>query len=199
MADTLYLTINIADRYLSSRPCARSELQLVGITSLFIACKYEELQPPDVKDFVYVTDKAFTREQILDLEVKILNALDWRVTVPSALTFLRRYAKVLDLKKRHQVLAQYFLELSLPVESFLRYAPSYVACAALVLANKVLGTRPSFPPAVSRLTPYDERGVKDVAREIVAILQDNPSTMQAARKKFSTSAYMGVAKLLTRD
>jgi cyclin B len=35
------------------------------VTAMFIATKYEEIYPPDIKDFVYVTDKAYKKEEIL--------------------------------------------------------------------------------------------------------------------------------------
>ena len=54
LPETLYLCINILDRYLSCVPVPRKRLQLVGVTSLLVACKYEEIYPPEVKDCVYI-------------------------------------------------------------------------------------------------------------------------------------------------
>lgn len=70
--ETLYLTVNLIDRYLSIQQVKRDKLQLVGVTCMFIACKYEEIYPPIVKDFVCITDKAYTKEEILELESKVL-------------------------------------------------------------------------------------------------------------------------------
>ena len=61
MPETLYLTCNIIDRYLSIRNVSRKRLQLVGVTSMLIASKYEEIWAPEVNDFVYISDKAYTR------------------------------------------------------------------------------------------------------------------------------------------
>jgi cyclin B len=63
--DTLYITVNIIDRYLSLKPVTRSNLQLVGVTAMLIASKYEEIYAPEIRDFVYISDKAYTKEQIL--------------------------------------------------------------------------------------------------------------------------------------
>ena len=68
LPETLFLTINLIDRYLSIREVSRSKLQLVGVASLMIAGKYEEIYPPTVKDYVYITDKAYTREDVLRME-----------------------------------------------------------------------------------------------------------------------------------
>lgn len=71
--ETLFLTINIIDRYLSAKSnVQRSKLQLVGVSALLISTKYEEIYPPTVKDLVYITDNAYTKEEILEMEYQIL-------------------------------------------------------------------------------------------------------------------------------
>ena len=70
--ETLYLTINIIDRYLSVAKIQRNILQLVGVASMLIACKFEEIYSPDLKDFVYVTDNAYKIKEILECEASIL-------------------------------------------------------------------------------------------------------------------------------
>ena len=62
MPETLYLTVNIIDRFLEVRSVMRSKLQLVGVTAMLLASKYEEIYAPEVRDFVYITDRAYTRE-----------------------------------------------------------------------------------------------------------------------------------------
>jgi len=72
LPETLFLTVNLIDRYFSMFDVKKSEVQLVGITALLIATKYEEIYPPMVKDFIYLTDNTFTRAQILTMEKSIL-------------------------------------------------------------------------------------------------------------------------------
>lgn len=70
--ETLYLTVNLIDWYLSQVSVNREKLQLVGVTAMLIASKYEEIYAPEVQDFVYITDKAYTKEEILDCEQRML-------------------------------------------------------------------------------------------------------------------------------
>lgn len=79
LPETLYLTVNLIDRYLCKEQVHRSKLQLVGVTAMLIASKYEEIYPPIVKDFVYITDNAYTKDEILDMERRILCALDFNI------------------------------------------------------------------------------------------------------------------------
>ena len=82
--ETLYISINILDRYLSLVEVERNQLQLVGVTSLLLACKYEEIYPPLVKDCVYVTDRAYTHQEVLDMEFHILFVLEYNLSAPNA-------------------------------------------------------------------------------------------------------------------
>lgn len=79
LPETLYLTVNMVDRYLSKRPVTRSKLQLVGVSSLMIAAKYEEIYPPTLKDYVYITDNAYVKDEVLNMEAQILTALDFDI------------------------------------------------------------------------------------------------------------------------
>ena len=81
--ETLFLTINIIDRYLDKVNTPRTELQLVGVAAMFIASKYEDIYPPEAKEFAYITDKAFTKSQVIAMEKKILRTLDFDVTIVS--------------------------------------------------------------------------------------------------------------------
>ena len=66
-------------------------MQLVGVCAMFIACKYEEIYAPEIKNFVYITDRAYTKEDILRMEGKIISALEFNFTVVSVLRFYERY------------------------------------------------------------------------------------------------------------
>lgn len=61
LPETLFLTINLIDRYFSLFNVLKSDVQLVGVAALLIATKYEEIYPPNVKDFIYLTDNTYTR------------------------------------------------------------------------------------------------------------------------------------------
>lgn len=71
--ETYYLTVGIIDRYLKAvTTTSRKNLQLVGVAAMFIACKYEEMYPPMLKDFVFITDDTYSAEQIMSMEKFIL-------------------------------------------------------------------------------------------------------------------------------
>lgn len=194
-AETLFLAVHLIDRYLEIQATARKHLQLVGVSALLIAAKFEEVYPPQIKDLVYVTDKAYTREDILQCEVCILKALNFKICHPTAMHFLERYQSANGCTDAHRDLAQYLLELTLADYNMLQHSPSHLAAASILLSNKLL-KRPSWTPAAVRQTKMTEAQLKLCAKEICDLLEcaeSNP--LQAVRKKFSQPKHHSVAKL----
>lgn len=72
LPETLFLAINLIDRFLSRQHVMRKYLQLVGITGMLLACKYEEVCVPLLDDFVYIADRAYSKEDVLKM---VTNAL----------------------------------------------------------------------------------------------------------------------------
>ena len=67
MDETLYLTVNLIDRFLAAQPVVRKKLQLVGVTAMLLACKFEEVSVPVVEDFIVISDKAYSRKEVLEM------------------------------------------------------------------------------------------------------------------------------------
>lgn len=93
--ETLYLAVAYVDRFLSRRVIAREELQLLGITCLLVAAKYEEINPPPVERFAYVTDSACSADDIVTVEAEVARALDFKLSMPTAKARARSAATVL--------------------------------------------------------------------------------------------------------
>lgn len=75
MEETLYLTVNLIDRFLAIQPVVRKKLQLVGVTAMLLACKYEEVSVPVVDDLILISDRAYTRKEVLDMVTRLLSSL----------------------------------------------------------------------------------------------------------------------------
>lgn len=105
---------------------------------MLIACKYEEIYAPEVRDFVYITDKAYTREEILQMEFHMLSTLDFSISSPSSYRFLERFGKIASANSKQICLARYLIELPLIEYRMLKHCPSNQAASALYLAMKIL-------------------------------------------------------------
>lgn len=192
MPETLYLAISITDRFLERKLVIRQKLQLVGITAMLIAAKFEEIHPPEVKDCVYITDRAYTRAQILSMEVAILNALKFKINAPTTYTFMSRFIKASHLTdpqnaKTHSCLAYYIAELSLQTYEVLKVGPPCkVAAAAVHMARRTVGHSKGWTPLLERCSGYEEKDLIPCIRVLERMLHLNSeSSLQAVRKKYS--------------
>lgn len=105
---------------------------------MMIACKYEEIYPPIVKDYVYITDNAYTKDEILAMERQMLSTLDFDIQTISAYRFLQRYAKVVgNVDSMLFNLSRYLIELSLVNYRMLKHGQSMIASSALYLSLKM--------------------------------------------------------------
>merc|ERR1712130_947525 len=82
-----FLGINMVDRYLAKRQVKRTNLQLLGCTCLWIASKYHEIYAPEMDDFVYISDNAFSTEELTAMEVEVLKTLGFELTVPTVMNY----------------------------------------------------------------------------------------------------------------
>jgi cyclin B len=191
--ETLYLTVNLIDRYLSVKEVECHTLQLVGVSCLRIASKYEEIYPPDDRKLVYVCDGAYSRNEILEMEDGILKALDYRITAPSAHAFVVRDLKAAHADKRMVQHAHYVLDGTLQSYGLLRYLPSQLAAGAILIARKAAGRNP-WSPTLLHYTGYAEEEVLPVARAILAEKNSANPTLRAVSKKHA-SHYSDIAKV----
>ncbi|NWZ64769.1 CCNB2 protein, partial [Acrocephalus arundinaceus] len=139
LQETLYMCVAIIDRFLQSHPVPRKKLQLVGVTALLIASKYEEILCPDIADFVYITDNAYTTYEIREMEMIILKELNFDLGRPLPIHFLRRASKAGEADAKQHTLAKYLMELTLIDYDMVHHRPSEIAAAALCLSQKILG------------------------------------------------------------
>lgn len=93
-SDTLHLTVDLLNRFLSLEPVQREELQLAGIACMWIAAKFEEIYAPTAHNFCYITDNTYDQTQLVEMEARVLERLEFRLALPTAKTFQRRYLQV---------------------------------------------------------------------------------------------------------
>ncbi len=158
-----------------------------------LAAKYEEIYPPELRDLVYITDKAYTKEEILEMETKILNALEFKVTIASTHSFLVRYLKAAHADRRMVWLACFITERVLQEYSMLQHLPSTIASCAVYLARKNLQRNP-WSPTLCKYTSYTESALRPCLQEMTTILSSKTS-LTAVKKKYSSQKFGGVASM----
>jgi cyclin A len=139
-SDTLYLTVYLIDWFLHGNYVQRQQLQLLGITCMLIASKYEEISAPRIEEFCFITDNTYTRDQVLEMENQVLKHFSFQIYTPTPKTFLRRFLRAAQASRLSpslevEFLASYLTELTLIDYHFLKFLPSVVAASAVFLAK----------------------------------------------------------------
>lgn len=200
LPETLYVTIFIIDRFLSLKQIKKSQLHILGVTSLLISTKYEEIYPPELKDLLTVSENKFTKAEVLKMERDILLTLQFDLTSPSAYRFLQRYRKLSSIVANEDKVfffAQYLQEISLLDASLLKYNPSELAAASLILsARSIKKVSNIWNKEMEKATDYSEQHLNPVVEDVKSfILEVNPKFLTTLKYKFSKVEYKEVANL----
>ncbi|KAM6058480.1 G2/mitotic-specific cyclin-B2 isoform 2-T2 [Chlamydotis macqueenii] len=197
LQETLYMCVAVMDRFLQSHPVPRTRLQLVGVTALFLASKYEEVFSPDVADFVYITDDAYTSNEVRQMEIMILKELNFDLGRPLPIHFLRRASKAGEADAKQHTLAKYLMELTLVDYDMVHHRPSEIAAAALCLSQKILGHN-KWGTKHQYYTGYTEDSLamtmKHMAKNVVKV-NENLTKYTAIKNKYASSKLLAVSAI----
>ncbi|KAL8226811.1 hypothetical protein R6Q57_016643 [Mikania cordata] len=203
-AETFYLTVTYIDRYLSKMYIEKQRLQLLGITCMLIASKYEKITAPRVEDFCFITDCTYTRKEVLNMEHEVLDVLGFYLSVPTINKFLRRFilaaqssykAPVVEL----EYLAKYLAELTLIEYGFLKFLPSLIAASAVFLAKWTLDQiEHPWNPTLEHYTNYKASELKATVLAMQDMQLNNEASLQAIRQKYRQKQFKNVATLTSQ-
>lgn len=191
---TLFLTINIIDRFLSKEVVDRTQIQLVGISALMIVGKFEEIYPPLLKDYVAVCDNAYTREQILEMESRILLTLNFNLAQTSSYSFLQQIQLNVKLDPKALTFARYIIENALFDLSLLKYSNLIIAAGATFLVHKIF-KKDDWKKSFEAKVGISEKIAKSCAKDLFQTMQTQDKTsLMALKRKFMSPEYYEVSK-----
>jgi len=203
LQETLYLTVAILDRYLSHRcgDIKRKKLQLVGVSCMWIASKYEEMYAPEINDFVYITDNAYTTLEIRQMELDILRTLDFNLGKPLPLHFLRRNSKAAGVDAKQHNFAKFFMEMTLQEYSFVHVSPSELAAAALCLSCRVVNEdseegveKLQWEEKMVHYSGYKESDLEPLMASIASfVVKSETSKLNFVKNKYQSSKFMRIS------
>ena len=203
--ETLFLTVSIIDRYISVSQITRSNFQLLGITALMIACKHEEIDLPKIDDFIYITDHAYVKNEVLKMEYDILNKLNFSFLYPSPIKFFEYLSLHFNFDKKMHMLGKYLMEsFLLDVKNF-KYKPSIISCSCAYIVMKFFKLSNYYEAYNKKFYnikdgEYSEGNVKECARDICFLVDNiNKTNFKACIKKYSKIEQENVAILIMNN
>ena len=175
----------------------KSQLHLLGVGAILISTKYEEIYPPDLRDLLTVSENKFSRDQVLAMEKDIFLSLSFKITSPSAYRFLERFRRLDEIFDDKEVFffAQYIQEVAMLDASLLKFKPSQIAAASLILSAKQLKKNEGvWGKEMERFTQYTHDDLKEAVTEVRSFcVEINPKFISTLRYKFSKPEYCKVA------
>lgn len=195
--ETLFMAVNILDRYLNQEKLTKTKLQLAGVTALVLAAKYEEIYPPETREFIALAKRPMMKEEVFIMEAQILKKLKFELSGCSPLPFLGRFLKLLEASEYVNNLALYYAELQLVNYGMLKRLPSIIAAACAYLAFvAVKGKPPVWNEYLKEQSQCKEDDVKECAKEMLEGFKlSNKRELLAAKIRFSQRKYMEVGRI----
>jgi len=193
--ETLYSAVRLVDLYLSNTTVNKENLQLVGTTAMLISSKFEERCPPCVDDFLYICDDAYTRRDLIQMEMSILKAVDFDIGLPLSYSFLRRYARVSKASMETLTLARFILETSLMDYDLLGVKDSLMAASALMLAFQMQNTS-DWSPTLQYYSSFTKDDLRETTHRLLSMLVKlQAKNLKTIRNKYSHKVFYEVAKI----
>ncbi|XP_062024125.1 putative cyclin-A3-1 [Rosa rugosa] len=202
LPDTLHLSVSYVDKYLSMNVINKQKLQLLGVASMFIASKYEEINPPHVDELSDMTENTYSKAEVIKMEADILKSLKFEMGNPTVRTFLRKFTDVAQgnyttPNLQFEFLVSYLAELSLLDYKCVKFLPSMVASSVVFLARLMI--RSKMNPWCSTLQQYTGYIAADL-KDCVLVLHDlylgrRGGLLQVVREKYRQHEFKYVANL----
>ncbi|XP_045811280.1 G2/mitotic-specific cyclin-1-like [Trifolium pratense] len=195
MHETLFLTVNLIDRFLEKHTVVRKKLQLVGLVAMLLACKYEEVSVPVVGDLILISDRAYNRKEVLEMEKVMVNALKFNISVPTAYVFMKRFLKAAQADRKLELLAFFLVELSLVEYAMLKFPPSQLAAAAVYTAQCTIFGVKLWNKTCEWHTNYSEDQLLECSSLMVDFHKKaGTGKLTGAHRKYCTSKFSFTAK-----
>lgn len=194
LPETLFLAINLMDRFLSREKVQVDRLQLLATGALFIAAKFEEVYSPSIKNYAYITDGAYSENDIREAENYMLKSLNFDISYPSPYNFLRRISKADNYDINARTIGKYLLEISAIDHRFIGHVPSVCTAAAMYVARKMVGRNEWNNNLIHYSGGYREQ---DFAKECEMLMDYlvSPIVHEEFFKKYASKKYFKVSIL----
>ena len=196
-SETLFQTVWIIDTYLSMMQITRAKLQLLGIASLLISCKSNEIYYPQLNEFTDITDGAYVKNELIEMEKKVLKILNFNIIAPTSNDFYNIISKAFCFDEKQFYLGKYFLESTLIDYRMIKYNPSVIGVSCAYIVMKFFGINNYKILYKNEVVndPCPQKIIKEVARDICSLVKNlGESTLKAVKDKYSLNQFFNVAQ-----
>ena len=209
--ETLFMTVLIIDRYISYKSISKKKFQLLGITALLISCKHEEIILPKIEDFIYITDNAYVKEDVFDMENDILDILNFNLIAPSPIKFYEYLALKFEFDKKKFLLGKYLMESFMVDINYVKFRASVIACASIYIVMKyykMKNYKEAYNKKYYNINENDisdkkfknEADIKECAKDICIFVDNvNKTNYLSCKNKYASDINEKVSLIISGD
>ena len=199
--ETLFMCINIMDRYTSKKKISLDIYQLVGISSFLIASKYEDTDSPSIDKLIYISKYIYTHNDIVSMEKDILKTLNFDIFSVSSFHFFSYFYIISEINNKKLFhLGQLILEICLLNIEIMSYNQSLIALGAFLIAKKCLNIK-GGTNNIKIFYNYTEEDIKEIQKKIIIFLSNvvYNDKNNLIMDKFKRNRYMSVSHIFRYD
>ena len=168
--ETLFMCINIMDRYITKKKVTLNNYQLVAISSYLIASKYEDTNSPSIDDLIYISKNIYSHNNIIEMEIDILSTLNFDIFSVSSYQFFSFFYLISNLNNKILFcLGHLILELCLLNIDLMSYDSSQLAIGSFIIAKKSLEIKGGLSN-IKLFYNYNENDMIEIQKKIVLFL-----------------------------
>ena len=209
--ETLFMTVLIIDRYISYKSISKKKFQLLGITALLISCKHEEIILPKIEDFIYITDNAYVKEDVFDMENNILDILNFNLIAPSPIKFYEYLALKFEFYNKKFLLGKYLMESFMVDINYVKFRASVIACASIYIVMKyykMKNYKEAYNKKYYNINENDisdkkfknEADIKECAKDICIFVDNvNKTNFLSCKNKYASDINEKVSLIISGD
>ena len=209
--ETLFMTVLIIDRYISYKPISKLRFQLLGITSLLLSCKHEEITLPKIEDFIYITDNAYIKQDVIDMENDILDVLNFDLIFPSPIKFYEYLALNFGFDRKKFLIGKYLMESFMVDLNWVKYRASVIACSCIYIVMKYYKME-NYKEAynkkyynlnendINNIKYQNEFDIKDCAKDICVFVDNvNKTNYLSCKNKYADENFEKVSLIISGE
>ncbi|TMW58361.1 hypothetical protein Poli38472_009920 [Pythium oligandrum] len=203
---TFHKAVNLVDRCLAKFKINRKQFQLLGCACMMIAAKYEEVYGPNVDEFVYISDQTYTSEEMLEMESKVLQTLEYRIGATTCHGFISRFVSAGCETDKQKILVKYLCDFTLLYYHMLKYRPSQMVAAAIYLARLMTDEKQAWTPTLHHVTGYSAWDIKNCVLDLFQlhrtendVVQNHRDKVKAVTEKYLAEKLHAVAAIAPVD
>nr|ACT98272.1 cyclinB-like protein [Schmidtea mediterranea] len=198
-SDTLYLAISLSDRFIKANKetLIATDLIIIGIVCLFMAAKIEEIWIPTINDLLSLWNLEYTKEFCSELEIQILCAVNFQLSLPVPISFIRHYSILFSSNNLSQFLSRYFCELSLQDSEACCQSCSLIGASCVFLSEVISRNITSdfsvvWTPKLQASSGLVYADFQNLVKNLCIIVQKQAtsSNLRAITQKYSCVGYM---------